>query len=396
MAHNIASINGTNAFFGTELPWHKLGQIVTGARTWQDAMNLAQLNWSVSKIQLNAPWGTPVASWGIFRDSDKVMLGAVGEQYTPIQNQYAFEYVDALLEADNQAHYVSAGALGVGERIWCLAQINGEFDVTGSGDKHQNYLLFCTSHDGSLAATCKLTTVRVVCNNTLSSALRMNGEFTRVKHTREAKSRLEAAKKLVTNANVGIKELEGKLKELSQRVVCKDSFKNVMKKLFGDWEEKSEKGESIVRIENKIAEVASFYESNDKNTFPEIKGTAYNLLNAITEWSDHASKVRETQGRVGMNTDQMRAENALFGTGSLLKSQALECILAETANAKRKETPRYFQSASIQPTVVDVEPTKRVDNGPVPDGFRKCPICGSLNIKERETCVQCENPMVIN
>lgn len=396
MAHEIARINGLDAYFGTQLPWHKLGQIVDGAKNWEEAMSLSQLNWTVSKVQLNAPWGAPVSAWGIFRDSDKVMLGAVGDQYTPIQNKYAFEFVDTLLEADSQAHYVSAGALGIGERIWCLAQINGQFDVTGTGDKHQNYLLFATSHDGSLAATCKLTTVRVVCNNTLTSAMRMNGEFTRVKHTREAKTRLEAAKKLMGNANVSIKELEEKLRELSHRVVCKDSFKNVMKKLFGDWEEKASNGENITRIENKITEVAKFYEMNDKNMFPEIRGTAYNLLNAVTEWSDHASRVRETEGRKGLNEDQMRAENALFGTGSVLKTQALECILAETANSKRKEPLKYFQSASVQPEVSKIEPPKTIENNVVPNGFRKCPICGSLNIESRATCCQCENPMVIN
>jgi len=342
MAHNLMMVNGKAAFFGTEAAWHKLGVVVEGAKNWEQAMNLALLNWQVDKINLIDPFTMqPIQDvFGIYKMDTKTLLGPVGAQYTPIQNKYAFDFVDALLEADSQAHYVSAGALGKGERIWCLAKINGESDITGTGDIHKHYLLFATSHDGSLAATCKLTTVRVVCNNTLTQALKLNGEYTRIKHTQSAEKKLEAARSFITGATVKIGDLETKLKELSKRIVDKESFKIVMKKLFGNWEDSKDK--SVVRIENKIADVARLYESNDKNQFPEIRGTAYNLLNAITEYTDHVSGVRQTSARSNMNEGQIRAENALFGTGAALKSEALEVIIEATKGADRKTDTMYI------------------------------------------------------
>jgi phage/plasmid-like protein (TIGR03299 family) len=354
MAHNLlfdVAEGRHAAFYARTAAWHKLGIVVDGCLTWQDAMEKALLNWTVSKHQLSSPLtGEKIGAWGIFRDDTNGFLGAVGDQYTAIQNEYAFQFVDSLLEADQEhgAHYESAGALGAGERIWCLARVNGEIEIAGTDDKHETYLLFTTSHDGSASATCKLTTVRVVCQNTLSMALSGAGAYLRVKHTREAQTRMDAARRLMTGATAQLRDLEAKLNELAHRKVSKASFTDIMKKLYGDWEEKAADGQSVKRIENKISEVAELYRSNDKGAIPEIKGTAYNLLNAVTEYTDHYSAFRQTNGRKDMEGTQIRAENALFGTGATLKENALEVILQATANEERHEfeRPRVFITRS--------------------------------------------------
>lgn len=340
MAHNIATINGKSAFFGTRPAWHNLGQIVSGAQNWEQAMVQAQLDWEVSKQQLINPInGKVVNSWGIFRNDNSEMLGAVGNQYVPIQNKYAFDFVDAILEAENGCHYESAGALGNGEKIWCLAKLDKTSDITGTGDIHEHFLLFTTSHDGSTAATCKLTTVRVVCNNTLNQALKLNGEFTRIKHTKNAEVKLNAAKNLVSGAINKIGDIETKLIELSKRIVTKDSMKQVMSRLFGDFEEST-------RSANKVRDILGYFEVNDNNQFPEIRGTAYNLLNSITEYTDHASNVRQTEGRKGMSDIAMRSENVLFGTGSDLKEKALDIIMESTTSCGRVAERVYVPVAA--------------------------------------------------
>jgi phage/plasmid-like protein (TIGR03299 family) len=330
MAHNLMfdNVAGKHAMFSEKAAWHKLGLTTGQVLTWSEAMNAALLNWEVMKVQFNNPFDQmPIDDYGMFRVDTKQYLGSVGAQYTPIQNEYAFTFVDTLLEACGNAHYVSAGALGHGERIWCLAKVNGTFGIQGTqGDEHETYLLFETSHDGSKAATCKLTTVRVVCQNTLTMALQGSGTTLRVKHTMNAESKLEQARKLMQGVGVQIKDLEAKLNALASRKVTKESYMAIMKRLFGDWEEKSKEGKATTRIEGKIAEITKLFDSNDKNTFPEIRGTAYNLLNAITEYTDHYAAFRRTEGKIDRTDDQLRAESALFGTGSDLKEEAFKVI----------------------------------------------------------------------
>ena len=62
-------------------------------------------------------------------------------------------------------------------------------------------------------------------------------------------------------------------------------MKTVLDRLFPG--KKDENGKSSTRNDNILADVLRCYESNDRNQFPEQRGTAYNLLNAVTEYTDH-------------------------------------------------------------------------------------------------------------
>jgi phage/plasmid-like protein (TIGR03299 family) len=360
MAHNIWNNNGKDAMWtvgNKQAAWHELGQRTPDAQTWQQAMVLAGLDWTVEKSQLmGAIDGRPkalVPAWGIFRSSDGAYLGTVGDQYTTIQNAYAFDFVDSLLEAENGAHYESAGALGNGERIWCLARVPHTITVAGE-DKSEVYLLFTTSHDGSMAATAKLSTIRVVCQNTLNQALSANGSMVRVKHTRDAERRLDQAKRLMSGVAQDVKTLEEKLNLLATRKMTKDSLVSIMDRLFPP--PKDEKS-NTTRRENVLSDVLRLYELNDNNAVSSIRGTAYNLLNAVTEYTDHERNARITENRKGYTLAQARAENAFVGTGDKLKQDALDVILQDTAGnpviSRIYSQPIPAQSTGILSAVLD-------------------------------------------
>lgn len=324
MAHNL-HINGqgqVSMFSTTErgLPWHKLGQSVKGAQSWEQAIAASRLDWSVSKQDLFDMRGKKIDANGIFRDDTNTFLGSVGSVYEPIQNKTAFDFCDAILSSENGAHYESAGALGKGERIWALARIPGADFTIGTKDRHESYLLFTTSHDGSMAAVCKMTTVRVVCQNTLSMALRSGDTAMRIKHTSESGKKLEIARGLIADAKTDINGIKEKLEFLSRKPVKKEVFKTVMNRLFPAWEDNKKQ-------ENKVLEVAGLFESNDRNAITEIRGSAYNLLNAVTEYADHYKTVRVTDGKQEMTREQVRSEGALWGCGETLKNLALNTIL---------------------------------------------------------------------
>jgi phage/plasmid-like protein (TIGR03299 family) len=335
MAHNIWIENGRANMFvvgNRKAAWHELGQRTDNAVTWEQAMGLAGLDWEVVKRQmfggLNNEHNALLGAFGIFRSSDGAFLGSVGDQYTCIQNRYAFDFVDSLIEAQDGAHYESAGALGNGERIWCLARVPQTITVAGV-DKSEVFLLFTTSHDGSMSATCKLSTVRVVCQNTLNMALSANGSMVRVKHTRDAQRRLDQARQLMDGVTADTKRLEEKLNLLAIRRMTKESMVSILDKLFP---KPADPKVNPTRRENVLADVLACYEKNDgANGFQEVRGSAYNLLNAVTEYTDHLRGVRITEGRKGYTDQQARAENALVGTGERLKMEALDVILQDTA-----------------------------------------------------------------
>jgi len=339
MADNIATINGVKSIFTGRgiTPWHRLGVTLDGVLTWKEAVEKSNLNWKVEKKPLYNEKGEIVPVYGIFRDVDNVFLGSVGERYETIQNEYAFSFIDALI-GDDLAHYDSAGALGKGEVIFCSAYLpSANYEIV-EGDLHQTYLLFKTSHDGSMSAICKLTDVRVVCNNTLTQALKAGGFNIKVKHTRNAQEKLNLAKNLIIGSQKTAESIRDKMKELSKKKVTRKNMENILLKLFPTRE-----GELATRTKNNISDLLNLYESNDKNAFPEIRGTAYNLLNACTEYADHVKSVKG-----GENIDKARVESSLFGSGEKFKSEAIEYIIKESGNMPNM----------VKNTITTLEPIK--------------------------------------
>ena len=296
-------------------------------------MELAHLDWEVTAEPIRTDFGVVDGYSAIVReDRPATVLGIVGDGYEIIQNRAAFDFTEALLETG--ALYESAGALGRGERVWVLARIpQADFEV-GNGDQHQSFLCFATSHDSSLAATVKVTDVRVVCQNTLAMALHGNGANLKIRHTKTASDRLNAAQRMVSNTVQSSRSLADKMQLLAKRRLTRASIGEILDKLFP----RPAEGASQARRDNMLADVLAAYEHNDGDAFPEQRGTAYNLLNAITNYTDHVRGARITDNRAGMSLQQARAENAMFGTGARLKEQALDVIYQLTDGTEEIRT----------------------------------------------------------
>ena len=350
MSHNlIIRSNGQYGFAYNAkngLPWHNLGTPVDGAMTWREAMEKAGLNWTVSKRQLHTLNGSvylPVEAWGIFRDDNNTFFGSVGNQYTPIQNHHAFDFVDTLLEQTDGAHYDTAGALFNGERIFVSATIPYSISPDRAPeDKTNCFLMFETSHDGSMAATAKITTVRVVCNNTLSMALNSAGFGTlKIRHSQSGTDKLNQAKRLFQGVQQSVETLKEKFNILAGRKISANNSSAIMEKLFGkDWKESATK-------RNQVERIAALFDNNDNGAFPEIKGSAYAMLQSYTNWIDHDRSVRQTERMNGLSLDQVRTQSAVFNGGDALKEKAVDIILKATDGAESMPTVQYFESAGV-------------------------------------------------
>jgi len=340
MAHNI------NTYIGRQAAWHALGTVTGKYMTWSEILAHGGLDFDVFKSQLHDGRGKPVNAWGTFRwnQSDKavrdaskaVFLGVVGQDYKVLNHASGFELIDAMMadNAPNGAHYETAGVLGEGEVVWGLADLG--LSVRVGDDKSSAYLLFCTSHDGSYSYQLRGCMERVVCNNTLDIALsEKTKNVFRIRHTKNAATKVADAHRALESVAGDVKTVEQKLQFLAGRKVTRESFSKLMDKLFPlKAKDDGAPAESSTRRDNVLAEILSLYEANDGNAFPEQRGTAYNLLNSVTAYTDHC---RTSKG-------DMRAQSALFGSGKQLKDSALNLILAE-AEDMPPMNPRQFGTA---------------------------------------------------
>ena len=155
-------------------PWHNLGIELNHPKTAREAIEMAGLNYTVMKKPLELNPGLKQDVYATVRTDTHDVLGFVNKSYEPIQNIDAFTFFDTLV-AENEAIYETAGVLGRGECIWILAKLPGYINVRGN-DIVNKYLLLTNNHDGNSHVRVKLTPIRVVCNNTLTSALQGAGE----------------------------------------------------------------------------------------------------------------------------------------------------------------------------------------------------------------------------
>jgi phage/plasmid-like protein (TIGR03299 family) len=206
MAHEVE-----NMMYVGEKPWHGLGHyMATPPATIEEAIRLAGLDWTVSRVQLQLPDGTQVERWAVIRSNDGRVLGTVGADWRPIQNAKAFSPLQGFIDAGHPIE--SAGSLFQGERVWMLLKVNrpDAVIVPSADDRVSKYILAANGHDGTLAFTMGITPIRVVCNNTLSAALGRGAKtHFRIRHTQSGNAAVDAL-------TATINEVDGQIEKAAE------------------------------------------------------------------------------------------------------------------------------------------------------------------------------------
>ena len=144
----------------------------------QEAIKAGGLDWEVGMVPLKTAEDPPsrVDSRVAIVRKDRPkgnpgrVIGVTHKGFKPLQNREGLRIFDAIF--------------GKGEVIWLLAELPGNI-VVGKKDTVKPYALFTNSHNGSIAIDVRLTTVRVVCRNTLSLALMDKDKKTFFKHAHQ-------------------------------------------------------------------------------------------------------------------------------------------------------------------------------------------------------------------
>lgn len=202
MAHLIDNSKGFNAFVAFQAPaWHGLGEIFTEKITTIAALQRGGLDYTVLKLPNihMMPDGSEIISEDSFftcrTDVNKVLGSRLGKDYEVLQNIEALNVVDEILQS-GRATIETAGAIDEGRKAFICLKVDQSI-IVGNNDVTNQYVLIATSHDGSMSITATPTNVRVVCNNTLSAALRGAKGAIKIRHTVNANSRLNEAAKVL-------------------------------------------------------------------------------------------------------------------------------------------------------------------------------------------------------
>jgi phage/plasmid-like protein (TIGR03299 family) len=326
MAHNINfnEQTGKHSFFSVkEKAWHGLGQIVQDYPNSAAALQFAGLDYTVEKRKLYTQaneYENPQISvpdyFATIRTDSKEVLGVVGKNYEVVQNVDAFSFFDAIVDGDG-IQYETAGALGKGEKIFITAKLPGYIKV-GNDDMIEKYLFLTTSHDGYGSIMAAFTPIRIVCNNTLNAALRNCSNSIKIRHTANAKERLEEAHKVMGISNQLSIQLEGIFNQWAKvPITDKEVQKLIQLAMVPNKEvlqniENGEMDELSTCFKNMCDDVYEYNMSSPSQQYETTKGTVFGAYNAITGYFQNVRNYKD---------DEAKMKSLLYGGTAQLRTQ---------------------------------------------------------------------------
>jgi phage/plasmid-like protein (TIGR03299 family) len=312
-------------------PWHKLGTRLDGPATAADAIRAAGLNWQVIKQPLYAgrdvhrllPGYFAVVRDDHWQKAQTNVLGVVGQEYTPLQNSDAFAFFDPIV-GEKAAVYHTAGALGQGERIWLLAKLPEDIRVVGD-DIAEKYLLLSNSHDGKSSVQLKFTPIRVVCENTLTIALR-GGPTLRAAHTKALPRRLDLARHLLGLVNKQFLHIEEKFKRMAAVQMDSARIQQYFKRVFPDptrGADSDRYAKALQQAQYDRASAEFFFVHGSGSELDGVAGTLWAAYNGVAEFIDRPLGISKakTEATITKAYDR-KLKDMWFGEGYSTKARA--------------------------------------------------------------------------
>lgn len=284
--HNLNFNNDTGrySFVSAKEPaWHHLGQILDHVFTAREAIEFGGLDFTVEKQKLlTERWLDVPDYFATVREDNNEVLGMVGKDYTIVQNRDVFSFFDQIVGV-GKAIYETAGCLGKGGVIFITAKLPKQI-VIGSDSPIDNYLVLCSSHDGSMAITAFFTPVRVVCQNTLNASFNNSTNRVYIKHTQNVKERFVEAALVMGMHSEYLDKLEVAFRLLYDKQVSDRDMKSIITRAFLSKEETKALAmtgniELSTRKTNMVDGVVSYY--HEASEIDSIRGTGYGVYNAV-------------------------------------------------------------------------------------------------------------------
>lgn len=342
-ALTLRSNGFTEMAFVGETPWHHLGQQLTEGAPIEQWITAAGMDWQIrgSKVRYQSEGVGYIFPERIvlFRSDTKAPLGLVSPVYKPVQPREVIEFFrDLVANSGYQLH--TAGTIHGGRKMWALAKVAE--GVVGANDKIGGYLLLSTACDGTMETEARFTTVRVVCNNTLTMARGEGAATVKIGHrskfnadkvkaqmglaTDRFATFLDDADKLAmkqvtpAQAEAFVRELLRPAAKAAATIEAAKVDMSDFARLLTGSVTLPDVSDDTKRAPKGEAEILSLFRGAARGSnLRTASGTAWGLVNAVTEYVDH---------KQGAKSLDHKLDRAFFGSGEELKNRAMEAALS--------------------------------------------------------------------
>ena len=334
MAHQFSS----GVFCYNKPAWHRLGVVVDGTLSAREAFRMANADFQVAGRPVFDADMQPIPGYqAITRMDTGRTLSVMTETYAPIQNKSLIRIAEALHEDINMD---AVCVLSDGKKVTFTARIRGAEGDVVPGDPVQQYLIGCTSHDGSIPFQLLFSPIRVVCQNTLSAALgltssqRNRDQSIRIRHTKNADSLIQRLPDLV---DVRRQQFIGGLNELRHMAATPCTmaqFRQYISNVFADQLQGTVndiRGDKSTARPKVLEDLSAWHSVLQKFEGEAIgsdrtanKGTSWGAYQAVTEYLTHESG----RAKDPVDAARKRLESIYWGSTSEQLTRAHEYAMS--------------------------------------------------------------------
>lgn len=287
----------TALYVAGEPAWHSFGQHFKEPLTSVSGVLRASGNdFTVGLVPQQWTWNdtlfTAEDAFMTIREDTGARLGSVGKIYTPLQNAEAFSFLEELFQ-NHEFKPTSAGNFRDGKRVFITAELPEEMivDPSGFADHIRQYVAILNSHDGSSPVTVITTPWRVECANTERFALRDAKHKWTVRHTKNARSKIQQATETLGLTTQYYAQWQAEEMELVRTPFHDNQIDALVDQIWGEKPDPNSDETSkraITLDENRREAIREVFRMERER----VGSNAYAAERAITGYVDHYAELR--------------------------------------------------------------------------------------------------------
>tara|TARA_R100001163_G_scaffold65505_1_gene62968 strand:+ start:797 stop:1741 length:945 start_codon:yes stop_codon:yes gene_type:complete len=229
--------NFTSGWLGNgQAAWHGQGVVTEGTLPAREAFETADALFTVETRPLYY-WGDidghrdglPTEHFGVVRTDTQALLGVVSKQYEIVQNDSLLRMAEFIREEVDMDCVI---VLSNGAKVCFTATLRGaETDIV-PGDTVKRRIVGYLGHDGKTGCGAKFTNIRVVCQNTLTAALKDSSAHSSITHKNGANNNFDA---LINSIDVARQDFVTEcdlMREFSRASMGPDAFRDFVNEVY--------------------------------------------------------------------------------------------------------------------------------------------------------------------
>lgn len=279
--------------------WDKVGTDIREANSVKEALQIAGMDYEVVKSPIYLSNGFRIKDqFATKKKGTDEVFGIVGKDYTIVQNEEAFSFVDGIIQ--DGLTFVKAGETSYMNYI--IASLPEQYIMD---DKFTPYIIFQNSHVGASTIKAAICPLRIICQNQFSIEFRRSTNKISLRHSSSVHDKMKEAQHTLQFTAEYMNTFTKQAEKLATTKISDESVGSIVDQYFLVDEEASTR--KINSTEAKRQIFLNAYNAEDNQNF---KGTAWGMINAFSDYITHIEP-----GRKSDKSDVTKFINVTFNTG---------------------------------------------------------------------------------